>query len=194
MVVCDSGYLAGVSKNIDIVRFDKIIHFYCGVIPHRKMWFGTRNPVRNDDFFFDKLHVLGFETRNYRLGQRIVTCSSCGEASEKQIQKGVDVGLSVFVMQELYRDSFDRLFLIAGDGDFSDLLSAVKKNGKTVVVLGEGATVSESLRTRADRTIMMDDLIGLCRKGPLQGDELRAWEQIVKAIPQPKPSRNRGGL
>lgn len=183
LVVYDGGYLAALSKNLDIHRFQKLVHFFSGSVPYRSIWFGTRNPNRNDDRFFDLLNASKIEAVSYRLALRTATCEHCGAKSEKTIQKGVDVGIAMTVLKGLLLDEFDRLVLVAGDGDFSELIQEVRNEHKDVYVLGTNDTIAESIKVRASRVFDLGEFFGMCKKGALEDKDEWAWKQISKAIP-----------
>lgn len=183
LVVYDGAYLAALSKQVDMRRFDQLMRFYSGSVPSRSVWFGTRNPTGSDGSFFHVLSSIGIETKHYRLARKETSCPSCSTISMREIQKGVDVGLAVFVMKEMFHGRFDKLMLIAGDGDFLDLVHEIQQSGRKVYVIGTPETVSESLKDITDRIIDITDTLPLCRRGDLTLAETNSWKQIQKAIP-----------
>lgn len=184
LVVYDAGYITALQKDLDMNRFVSLIRFYCGCIPHKSVWFGTRNPYKNDDWYFRGISSLGIELKLYSVAVRNRTCSHCGYEDEKIVQKGVDVGIAVYVMKQLCGEGFDKLVLIGGDGDFIELVNEVKRVGKSVMVIGTNNTIAEQLKNSADRVVDFADLITMCRKGVLDKNELWSWKQIEKAIPK----------
>lgn len=183
LVVYDGAYLAALSKQMDMRRFDQLIRFYSGAIPYRSVWFGTRNPSGADGSFLNILSSLGIEVRLYRLARRDTVCPSCGSISTREVQKGVDVGLAIFATSEALQHRYEKLLLIAGDGDFIDLVHEIQQSGRTVCVVGTPETISESLKEISDRVIDITDTLPLCRRGELTSAESRSWRQIQKAIP-----------
>ncbi|MDY0134087.1 MAG: NYN domain-containing protein [Atribacterota bacterium] len=95
----------------------------------------------------------------YPLKESSCKCRACGEISKKYVQKGVDVGIAVLILTLAMKDSYDRLILSAGDGDFEDAISHVKTNmGKEVWVNGGKAGLSVDLQSYADKVIWLEDL------------------------------------
>lgn len=184
LVVIDGGYLAAICKDIDMNRFRDIVFFYTGNKPDQIRWFGTRNPNFNDGWYFNEISALGIEYSVYPLVIRNHHCKACGEQDEKRVQKGVDVGIAVFIMNEMYKNSFDRLFLVGGDGDFIDVMNAVRHAKKEVYVMGTPDTVAGSIKSSVSRMIDISDMIKICKKGCLSHSETEAWKNLAKAIPQ----------
>lgn len=182
LVVYDAGYIAAIQKDLDIKRFMRLVRFYCGTTPYKSVWFGTRNPFKNDNWFFKGISSLGIELKLYSVAVRNRTCDQCGYEDEKIVQKGVDVGIAVYVMKELYGDGFEKLVLIGGDGDFIELVNEVKRAGKSVMIIGTNKTIADKLKLSANRIVDFSDLITLCRKGELQDGERWSWSQIEKGI------------
>src|SRR5207237_4110148 len=50
--------------------------------------------------------------------------------------KGVDIGLAVRMFEDAHADTFDRCLLYTSDADFLPLIRAVRRLGKTVIVVG----------------------------------------------------------
>ena len=65
---------------------------------------------------------------------------------EKETQKGVDVGLGYHLARSYNRKGWDKLYLMAGDGDFGEVVQDfVKHEGVDVVLLGTRRTISSEL-------------------------------------------------
>src|SRR5262249_55230097 len=65
-----------------------------------------------------------------------------GKAGVIERAKGVDVGLSVRILEDAYANTFQDCLLLTSDVDFLPVVRAVRRMGKQVVVLGyrEGST------------------------------------------------------
>ncbi|MCH2667467.1 MAG: NYN domain-containing protein [Deinococcales bacterium] len=48
------------------------------------------------------------------------------------VEKGIDVALTVEALSLAYEDSFDVAILVSGDGDYIELVEAIKRRGKHV--------------------------------------------------------------
>jgi uncharacterized LabA/DUF88 family protein len=65
---------------------------------------------------------------------------------EQKIQKGVDVGLAFHLMRSFAKRKWDRLYLVAGDGDFHEVIQHLVENENVhVTVLGTPQTISAEI-------------------------------------------------
>ena len=66
-----------------------------------------------------------------------------GEQYVTKAQKGVDVGLAFHLMRSFSKVRWDKLYLVAGDGDFHEVIQHLVENeGVHVTVIGTPATIS----------------------------------------------------
>lgn len=73
------------------------------------------------------------------------------------IEKGIDVRLATDMLTRAYKDHFDVAILVSGDNDFTDLVQAVKDQGKHVeAALFDPPTSSRQLREAADKVTVLD--------------------------------------
>ena len=105
---------------------------------------------------FDEIDVLdGYEVR---LGQLVRTKDGSGPPK----QKGVDVLLAIDMITMAYNDQFEFAVLLAGDGDFLEVVDAVKSTGKRVFGMYFQGTIADDLRrsldARIDITKFVNDL------------------------------------
>ncbi len=107
----------------------------------------------------------------YSLKQVRNTCTQCGAESERDIQKGVDVGIATMIMRLSAQNRFDQLILTAGDGDLADAVEYVKQVGKQISLAGFKDSVSPDLQCYADRMIWLDEMWERIRKAPREGFE-----------------------
>lgn len=78
-------------------------------------------------------------------GGRIVHPES-GEQYVTKAQKAVDVGLAFHLMRSFNKVKWDRLYLVAGDGDFSEVIQHLVENeGVHVTVIGNSGSISSEL-------------------------------------------------
>jgi hypothetical protein len=64
----------------------------------------------------------------YRLKDMHNTCPNCSTHFDRQVQKGVDVGIATLIIKLAAQNVYDRLILSAGDGDFEDAVSYIKSD------------------------------------------------------------------
>ena len=86
-------------------------------------------------------------------------CPDCGTGFERQVQKGVDVGIATLIMKLAVQNTYDRLILSAGDGDFEEAIDFVKSDlHKEVWMCGSEKNLSPDLQSLADRVLWLEDM------------------------------------
>ena len=96
----------------------------------------------------------------YRLKNVHQRCPNCKSEFDRQVQKGVDVGIATLIIKLAAKNTYDRLILTAGDGDFEDAISYVKSDlNKEIWMNGAQDTLSSDLQSYSDNVIWLDDLI-----------------------------------
>ncbi|MCE1169438.1 MAG: NYN domain-containing protein [Sphingobacteriia bacterium] len=101
-----------------------------------------------------KMRVILYELREVHL-----RCTGCGAEYDKQLQKGVDVGLATLMIKLAYKNLCDRIILSAGDGDFQEAIDFLQSElRKEVWVTGFENSLSADLQSYADRVIWLEDL------------------------------------
>ena len=84
-------------------------------------------------------------------------CPKCATPYDRQVQKGVDVGIATLTIKLATQNLYDRLILSAGDGDFEDAISYVKSElHKEIWISGFNNTVSADLQSYADNVIWIN--------------------------------------
>lgn len=69
-----------------------------------------------------------------------------GEQYFTKAQKAVDVGLSFHLMRSFAKRAWEKLYLVAGDGDFSEVVQHLVENHNVVVtIIGTNASISGEL-------------------------------------------------
>ena len=82
-----------------------------------------------------------------------------GEQYVQVVQKGVDVGLAVHLMQSFHRRRWKTLFLAAGDGDFSEVVQyLVEDENVDVYLVGEEKSTSLEIAQYARGIIELSDI------------------------------------
>ena len=59
----------------------------------------------------------------YKLKDLRCDCPHCGDHFDRQVQKGVDVGIATLLIKLAVQEKYERVILSAGDGDFEDAIS-----------------------------------------------------------------------
>ena len=100
-----------------------------------------------------------FRVQLYRLKTLNMRCPDCGKPFERQVQKGVDVGIATLIIKLAAQGVYDRLILCAGDGDFEDAISYVKSDlHKEVWLCGSVANLSPDLQSYSDTVLWLEDM------------------------------------
>lgn len=100
-----------------------------------------------------------FRVQLYQLKSLHVHCPSCKHAFDRQVQKGVDVGIATLIIKLAAQNVYDRLILSAGDGDFEDAISYVKSElHKEVWVSGSETNLSADLQSYADNVLWLESM------------------------------------
>lgn len=101
----------------------------------------------------------------YRLKDLHSTCPNCKHDFDRQVQKGVDVGIATLIIKLAAQNVYDRLILSAGDGDFEDAISYVKSElHKEVWVSGSEVNLSTDLQSYSDNVLWIEDMLPAIRK------------------------------
>jgi len=86
-------------------------------------------------------------------------CPDCGCEFDREVQKGVDVGIATLIVKLAAQDRYSRLILSAGDGDFEDAIAFAKENmHKEFWIAGFDGTVSADLQSYSDNVIWLDGI------------------------------------
>ena len=100
-----------------------------------------------------------FRVQLYKLKNMHMTCPGCGHQFDRQVQKGVDVGIATLIIKLAAQNVYDRLILSAGDGDFEDAISYVKSElHKEFWVSGSTANLSPDLQSYADNVLWLEEM------------------------------------
>jgi uncharacterized LabA/DUF88 family protein len=100
-----------------------------------------------------------FRVQLYKLKNMHMTCPECGHQFDRQVQKGVDVGIATLIIKLGAQNVYDRLILSAGDGDFEDAISYVKSElHKEFWVSGSTANLSPDLQSYADNVLWLEEM------------------------------------
>ena len=101
-----------------------------------------------------------FRVQLYRLKDFHNHCPQCKHPFDRQVQKGVDVGIATLIVKLAAQGVYDRLILSAGDGDFEDAIACVKSElRKEVWLHGSQANLSSDLQSYADSVLWLEDML-----------------------------------
>ena len=101
----------------------------------------------------------------YKLKDVHNTCSSCSHHFDRQVQKGVDVGVATLIVKLASQNQYERLLLLAGDGDFEDAIAYVKEElHKEIWMAGFNGSLSADLQSYANNVIWLNDIWGDIQK------------------------------
>lgn len=159
------GGLTSLNKNFSDLNFDfeKYVKYLCKQDKLIQLYYYNAHVKKkiNDKIWakqkklFDRLHKIpkckvSLCTRKSRL-------NILGE--EYYTIKGDDIFLALDMIEDCYNDKFDRVILISGDGDFTELLKRVKKRGKEIEICYFKNCVSNLLLKKADKIRVIDKKI-----------------------------------
>ena len=100
-----------------------------------------------------------FRVQLYKLKTMHMRCPDCNTSFERQVQKGVDVGIATLIMKLAVQNTYDRLILSAGDGDFEEAIDFVKSDlHKEVWMCGSEKNLSPDLQSLADKVLWLEDM------------------------------------
>lgn len=93
-----------------------------------------------------------FRVQIYALKTQHVQCPLCEKDFERQVQKGVDVGIATLLIKLAVQNRVERFLLSTGDGDLEDAISYVKDDlHKEVYLAGFEKTISSDLQSVANK-------------------------------------------
>ncbi len=137
-------YLVGKDKLVQIYYYNALVKKRI----NEKIWEKQKN-------FFNRLHKIpkckvSLCTRKSRL-------NILGE--EYHTIKGDDILLALDMIEDCYNNRFDKVILISGDGDFTELLKRVKKKGKEIEICYFNNCVSNILLKKSDKIHLINKKI-----------------------------------
>ncbi len=95
----------------------------------------------------------------YKLKDLHCNCPTCSNSFDRQVQKGVDVGIATLIIKLAVQNVYERLILSAGDGDFEDAISYIKSDlHKEFWLNGAQASLSTDLQSYADNVLWLDNM------------------------------------
>lgn len=130
-------FVQALTRNMDLIK----VYFVCSA--------GVGSGAVGLQRFYDWLdgqeyfYVKQFERRGN---------GPAGEQREKQ----VDVYLATQVVALAYENAYDIAIIVSGDEDYIPAIEIVQQKGKVVIVVSSAALLSDALRKKADRVLLID--------------------------------------
>lgn len=166
--IVDGAYLMKSSEGrgkFDYVRLKEVLEEQLGEQVHESYYFSAVPfpPSEPMDAFHNWMKSAAprgprMRVKLHKLRDLFVECPECNYRFERQLQKGVDVGIVTQIMKLAVMNRYDRLILSAGDGDLEESISFVKDHlGKKVWLMGFEGTVSSDLQCTVDHVMWLDN-------------------------------------
>ncbi len=129
------GFVETLTLGMDLIK----VYFVCSSAP-------TSGPGQQRFYDWldgqDYFYVKQFERKT----------NSQGEQREKQ----VDVYLATQVVALAYENAYDVAIIVSGDEDYVPAIEIVQQKGKIIVVVSAASLLSDILRKKADRVLLID--------------------------------------
>lgn len=93
---------------------------------------------------------ITFVKAGYLRARESSNCPNCGHQEWKLIEKGVDVGLAVRILQEVSKDT--EIILMSADTDLLPAMRAAKKSGARIMYVGYENRPINALSQQANTT------------------------------------------
>jgi hypothetical protein len=110
--------------------------------------------------------------------------------NSKRGKNAADIRIVIDALELLHseQNSFTHVLLVSGDGDFTELIHRLRKQGKYVVGMGVSGTSAEFLVNACDKFIYYDKLQGVAKpkKNSQNGQNQNQASQKPKENNQPK--------
>ncbi len=129
------GFVDRLTQGMDLIK----VYFVCSSGPSSGGQQRFYDWLDGQEFFY----VKQFERK----------ANESGEQREKQ----VDVYLATQVVALAYENAYDIAMIVSGDEDYVPAIEIVQQKGKIVVVVSSSALLSETLRKKADRVLLIDN-------------------------------------
>jgi uncharacterized LabA/DUF88 family protein len=129
------GFVQALTTGMDLIK----VYFVCSSTPSSGSGLQRFYDWLDGQEYF---YVKHFERR----------ANEQGEHREKQ----VDVYLASQVVALAYENAYDVAIVVSGDEDYVPALEIVQQKGKIVMVVSSAAILSDELRKKADRVLLID--------------------------------------
>ncbi|ARU03678.1 NYN domain-containing protein [Comamonas serinivorans] len=166
--IIDAAYLFnhGKSRPFDYLKLKNHLETLNGEPLYESYFLNSAQDTSSDDLqgFYNWLKSAPpkgpkFRVQLYKLKSMHLRCPDCGKTFDRQVQKGVDVGIATLIIKLAAQGAYDRLILCAGDGDFEDAISYVKSElRKEIWLCGSMTNLSPDLQSYADKVLWLEDM------------------------------------
>ena len=99
-----------------------------------------------------------FEPGVHRLLLNNLTPVVFWKSQQKVKAKGVDIQMTVDILNHVYRDNLDVVYLVSGDGDYKPVIEEVKRHGKHVYVAALSSGLNSELQLISDYFLNLDNM------------------------------------
>jgi uncharacterized LabA/DUF88 family protein len=108
-----------------------------------------RNP------FLEMMRNFGFETIDV---PKKIHGHNAARANGKRAKSQTDQMITVYLMQYLRYNRFDKLVIFTGDSDFRFVLDVIQKDGKKIIIVSSQANLARELR-EFGKVILLDNFV-----------------------------------
>lgn len=130
-----SRFVDTLTRGMDLIK----VYFVCSSAPSSSGQQRFYDWLDGQEFFY----VKQFERKSNEFGE--------------QREKQVDVYLATQVVALAYENAYDIAIIVSGDEDYVPAIEIVQQKGKIVLVVSSMALLSDLLRKKADRVILIDN-------------------------------------
>jgi uncharacterized LabA/DUF88 family protein len=156
------GGLTSINKNFSDLNFDfeRYVKHLCKQDKLVRVYYYNAHVKRKvNDRIWIKQKTL-FDRLNKLKNFWVRLCTSLNILGEEYYTiKGDDIYLALDMIEDCYNNKFDKIILISGDGDFTELLKRVRKKNKDVEVCYFKDCSSKSLLNQADKIHLINKKI-----------------------------------
>ena len=197
--IIDAGYAHSLQRSagrdFDYVKFKKKLCDLAGETIRETYYLTTVPDVPDPDLdaFHNWLqqaepHGPKMRVQIYRLKNMNCKCPHCGQEFRRLVQRGVDVGIATMIFK--LAAHYDRIILLAGDGDFADAIEFIKDQRKEFWLIGQHGTVAAELQSYADHMLWLDDALwkAVEKSRPASRRAAPAAPVARPPAPPPKPA------
>jgi uncharacterized LabA/DUF88 family protein len=129
------GFVDALTAGMDLIKVYFVCSSAAGASPGLQRFYDW---LDSQEYFL----VKQFERRANELGE--------------QREKQVDVYIATQMVALAYENAYDVALVVSGDEDYVPAIEIVQQKGKIVVAVSSAAMLSDVLRKKADRNVLID--------------------------------------
>lgn len=129
-----SGFVEALTRGMDLIK----VYFVCSSASASSGQQRFYDWLDGQEFFY----VKQFERKSNEFGE--------------QREKQVDVYLATQVVALAYENAYDVGIIVSGDEDYVPAIEVVQQKGKIIMVVSSSVLLSDTLRKKADRVLLID--------------------------------------